>query len=230
VRPALASAPWRPIPAGPMARIRCVRPILPDSSTGASSKRSRPCWRGPGNGVRSVAERPERSRELRIAPTCGPVDQGRPADGDGTGSGPYCPCLSVPSGRGDRPQFNDAAPTPGPVSVQPSSRAQETLLAGTSSGGRLGFNDAWSMQLGVPRLPFGGRGRPAHGQLHGKAGLSNLLAPIAACFDAPSVRSAVRYPPLRRTPRSLIKRLLGWNPLPEGWAMVRLLMVRHLLS
>jgi len=120
--------------------------------------------------------------------------------------GPLLPVLSVPSLAAAIARINDA---PKPLALylfSQSLSAQETLLAGTSSGG-VCFNDV-VMQVGVPELPFGGVGASGMGNYHGKAGFdtfshhrSVLRRPFR--FDLP-----FRYPPYGDR-LGLIKRLLG---------------------
>lgn len=87
-----------------------------------------------------------------------------------------------------------------------SRKAQDQVLAGTSSGG-VCLNDV-VMQAGVPELPFGGVGESGMGRYHGQSGFdtfshlrSVLRRPFR--FDLP-----FRYPPYGDR-LSLIKRLLG---------------------
>ncbi len=85
-------------------------------------------------------------------------------------------------------------------------RAQEQVLAGTSSGG-VCFNDV-VMQVGLPELPFGGVGASGMGTYHGQAGFdtfSHLRSVLHRPFrlDLP-----FRYPPYGDR-LALVKRLLG---------------------
>ncbi|MCT0201180.1 aldehyde dehydrogenase family protein [Synechococcus sp. CS-603] len=143
---------------------------------------------------------------LRIAPTLLAVDQADDPLMAEELFGPLLPVLSVPSLAAAIARINDA---PKPLALylfSQSLSAQETLLAGTSSGG-VCFNDV-VMQVGVPELPFGGVGASGMGNYHGKAGFdtfshhrSVLRRPFR--FDLP-----FRYPPYGDR-LGLIKRLLG---------------------
>jgi len=167
---------------------RSFAPIWPGIVNRASSKRSRPCWRGQQR-VRSCAGGQRRSREPAAShPDTASLSMqaGRPA---GYGSRRtvqgllYCQscleCLS-PAGRGDRPLSNDA-PKPLALYLFSQSRRLGDPVGRTSSGGV--SSTTWWMQVGVPELPFGGVARQAgHGQ-------TTTAKPADPSFPTPSQRA-----------------------------------------